>query len=110
MAAILLNNKHDLAKYESQIFQMLDEKKIVHFIMHDHNCDQHVTFEKLLKGEYPNFQIFLMVNPSLQLEVFHLVNIFNQNNPVHFGDGEEDTTPTPAGMTKCPACNKETRV
>ena len=88
MAAILLHNKQDLAEYETEIFNMLNDTKIVHFIMHDHNCDQYVAFNKLLNGEYPNIQLIRMVDPSLQLEVFQLVNVFNQNNTAHFGDGE----------------------
>ena len=106
MAAILLHNKHDLAKYENQIFDMLETNTMVHFIMNNHDCDQYETFEKLLKGEFHNVQIFILMNSSLLLEVFHLVNVFNLN----YGIGEEDTTRTPPGWTRCPVCNKETRV
>ena len=106
MAAILLHNEEDLAKYENDIFNMLHDGKNVHFIMHDHNCDKQVEFNKLMNGEYPMVQI-VCIDPSLQLDVFQLVKVFDQNNPAHFEDEEQDPR-TPAGMTECPICYKET--
>ena len=107
MSAIVLNNEHDVAKHEKSIFHMLENDQKVHFIMNNHDCEQYETFEKVLKGEFPFIQIYIMTNSSLLLEVFHLVNVFN----LHYGIREDDTsTHTPPGWTRCPVCNKETRV
>ena len=107
MAAIILNDKHDVGKHETSIFHMLANDQKVHFIMMNHDCEQYETFEKVLKGEFPFIQIFILRNSSLLIEVYHLVNTFN----VQYGIYEDDTsTHTPPGCTLCPVCNKETRV
>ena len=105
MTAIILNNKHDVGKHETSIFNMLGSDLKVHFIMMNHDCEEYETFEKVLNGEFPFIQIFILRHSSLVREVYHLVNTFN----VHYGIKEDDTH-TPPGCTLCPVCNKETRI
>ena len=106
MSAIMLSKKRDVGKYQTSIYNMLADDQKVHFIMMNHDCEQYEKFEKVLNGQFPFIQIFILRNSTLLNEVYHLVKSFN----VHHGIQDDDPTSTPPGYTRCPVCNKETNI